>query len=136
MVSERAQKFNDYLAQSAELQKDLINITSAVDLVKLAEKKGFTLTIVDFQELARQAYQQWLHSLNSATRLFFEEVHQNPQLNQKLHQCNNFADLINLANDCGIKLTNSDLEQASEIANSIRGFSLEKLFFQNLSGVN
>jgi hypothetical protein len=132
MVSEITKKFNEYLAQSDEIQQQLRLIKSPLDLINIAKKEGFELSIKDFQELANQAYQDWLSQLNPQVRLFFEKVHSTPDLHNKLQQCNCVNDLLILADQCHFNLTEDDLKQAANIAESIPGFSFEKLFFQHL----
>jgi predicted ribosomally synthesized peptide with nif11-like leader len=132
MLSKISQQFNEHLAQSPQLQQQLRLVKSPVDLLKLAKQEGFELTKNDFQQLAQQAYQDWLRQLNPSVAIFFERVHSTPELNDKLHQCNSGEDLITLADECGFQLTPNDLKQAAQIAESIKGFSFEKLFFQNL----
>ncbi len=132
MVSEIVKKFNEYLAQSPEIEEQLRLIKSPLDLVNIAKQEGFELSIKDFQELANQAYQDWLSQLNPQMRCFFEKVHLTPDLHNKLQQCNCVRDLIILADQCHFNLSENDLKQGAKIAESIRGFSFEKLFFQNL----
>ena len=132
MLSETTQKFNEHLAQSNDLQIKLRAIKSPLDLVNIAKQEGFELSIEDLKELAQQAYQQWLANLTPQMSLFFEKIHLNPELNHQLHQCQSLDDLISLADQCGFEITASNLKLAAQVAESIKGFSFEKLFFQNL----
>ncbi len=132
MLSEASQKFNQYLIESPELQAKLTSLKSPFDLINLAKEEGFELTIEDFQELAQYAFQQWLMKVDPSVRLFFEKVHNDKELNQKFHQCRSINDLINLAKEYNIEITLSEMESAAEVAKSFKGFSFEKMFFQNL----
>lgn len=132
MLSEANQKFNQYLIESPELQANLASLKSPFDLINLAKEEGFELTIEDFQELAQYAFQQWLIKVAPSVRLFFEKVHNDKELNQKFHQCTSINDLINLAKEYNVEITLSEMESAAEVAKSFKGFSFEKMFFQNL----
>ena len=132
MVSQSAQKFNEHLDHSLDLQAKLSSIKSPLDLINLAKEEGFELSIEDFQEIAQNAYQKWLAKLNSPTAIFFEKVHLNPELNHKLHQCKSKDDVISLAHECGLQINSLTLQMAAKAAESIPGFSFEKLFFRNL----
>lgn len=132
MLSETTKKFNEYLAQNLDLQVKLRAINSPFDLINIAKKEGFELTIEEFKELATIAYEQWLIKLTPKMRLFFEKIYVTPELNNELHHCNSVEDLINLAKECDFEITLSQLQEVAEIAQSIQGFSFEKIFFQNL----
>lgn len=133
MLSVATQKFNQCLIESTELQAELTSLKSPFDLINLAKAEGFELTIEDFQELAQYAFHQWLIKVDPSVRLFFEKVHNEQELNQKFHQCTSINDLINLAKECHVEITLSEMERADEIAKSFKGFSFEKMFFQNLT---
>lgn len=132
MVSKIAQKFNQHIAKSIDLQRQLRSIKSPFELIQIAKQEGFELNSQDLKELAQIAYQKWLANLHPQTRLFFEKVHFNPELDQKLHQCKSIDDLMNLAAQCGWQINYLQIEQAAQVAKSISGFSFEKIFFQNL----
>ena len=133
MLSSASHKFNQYLIEFPELQTKLTSIKSPVDLINLAKEEGFELTIENFQELAQYAFQQWLIKVDPSVRLFFEKLHNDKELNVKFHQCTSMNDLINLAKECNIYITSSEMEKAAEVAKSFKGFSFEKMFFQNLT---
>ncbi len=126
------QAFNAKLAESSELREKLKLIASPVELFGLAKEQGLELTGEDLQAIAQNAYQQWLSSLEGQIRAFFATVHTDPELNQKLKQCQTTEDAIALAKACEIELTAADLSQASAAAEAIAGFSFEKLWFRKL----
>ncbi len=132
MLSEASQKFNQYLIEFPELQTQLTSIKSPVDLINLAKQEGFELTIENFQELAQYAFHQWLIKVAPSVRLFFEKVHNDQELDQKIHQCTSMNDLISFAKECNVEITLLEMEKAAEVAKSFKGFSFEKIFFQNL----
>lgn len=136
MLSKKIKEFNEHFHKSERLQLKLTTITSPLELIELAKQEGFELTREDFKELANNAYQAWLKQLNEQTGLFFAKVHLNPELNQKLYQCNSKNDVLTLANECGFYLTESDVDMAAEIAESIQGFSFEKVFFKKINHKN
>ena len=43
MLSEASQKFNQYLIESPELQRQLTSIKSPLDLINFAKEEGFSL---------------------------------------------------------------------------------------------
>ncbi len=86
----------------------------------------------DLQEIARTAYQQWIVLLDGQTRTFFEQADVLPDLNQKLKQCQSPDAAIDVAREYGFELTIADLQQAATAAQTIPGFSFEKLWFKNL----
>ncbi len=131
-LSTVSEQFNQHIAESPLLQEKLRLIKSPQDLIDLADEEGFVMTKADFQQLAQKTYQEWLIKLDSTTRAFFEQIHHNSELNLRLHQCQNIEDLINLADECGYEITANQINYSVEIASSIKGFSMEKLFFQNL----
>jgi hypothetical protein len=132
MLSENTKKFNEYLAKSPELQLKINSLFTPFELINIAKQEGFELSQQEFKELAQQAYQQWLINLDSQTRLFFDQVHRTAELDKKLHQCHCGEDVITLAHQCGFEITLSDLKLAAQVAESISGFSFEKIFFQKL----
>jgi hypothetical protein len=132
MLSQKIREFNEHLINANGLEEKLTTITFPMELIQLAKEEGFELSIDDFKELANYAYQQWSNQLNEPTRLFFAQVHSQPELNQKLHECRCKQDIVDLANQCGFKLGESDINLAEEIAQSIQGFSFEKIFFHKL----
>lgn len=132
MLSQKTKEFNEYLIQSNKLQVKLRKINSPIELIKLAKEEGFELSGEDFKELANHAYQEWSNQLNKTTRLFFAKVHLTPEINQKLYQCKSKKDVLNLAQEYGFNLVESDINLAAEIAQSIQGFSFEKIFFNKI----
>jgi predicted ribosomally synthesized peptide with nif11-like leader len=133
VLSQKIKEFNEHLIKSKNLQVKLKTITSPIELVKIAKEEGFELSIEDFKELANHAYQEWLNQLNETTRLFFAKVHLSPELNQRLYECNSKKDIIDLAHQCGVNLLESNINLAAEIAQSVQGFSFEKIFFSKIS---
>lgn len=132
MLSQKTKEFNEYLTQSDKLQVKFRKINSPIELIKLAKEEGFELSMEDFKELANHAYQQWSNQLNENTRLFFAKVHLTPEINQKLYQCQSKKDVLNLAQEYGFNLVESDINLADKIAQSIQGFSFEKIFFNKI----
>jgi predicted ribosomally synthesized peptide with nif11-like leader len=126
------QAFNAKVAESPELREKLKLVTSPVELFGLAKEQGLELTGEDLQAIAQNAYQQWLSSLKGQVRVFFAKVHTDPELNQKLKQCQTTEAAIALGQDCGIALTPADLRQAAAAAEAVAGFSFEKLWFKQL----
>ncbi len=132
MLSSASQKFNQYLIESPELQSKLTSIKSPVDLINLAKEEGFELTLENFKELAEYAFHEWLIKVDPSVRLFFEKVHNDQELHGKFNQCTSMNDLINLAKECDVEITLLEMSKAAEVAKSFKGFSFEKMFFQNL----
>ncbi|EAZ92505.1 Nif11 family protein [Crocosphaera chwakensis] len=133
MLSQVSQEFNQYLIESPELQTKLASLKSPFDMINVAKEEGFVLTLEDFQELAQHAYHEWLIRIDPSIRLFFEKVHNDEKLNKQLRQCKSMNDLIIFAQECNIEIKLSELEKAAEVAKSFKGFSFEKMFFQNLT---
>ncbi len=132
MSSRSLEEFNAKIAASAELQERVRTVQSPFELITLAQEQGLELTRDDLQEIARTAYQQWIILLDGQTRAFFEQADLLPDLNQKLKQCQSPEAAIDLAREYGFDLTISDLQQAAAAAQTIAGFSFEKLWFKNL----
>jgi hypothetical protein len=135
MVSESLQAFNERVAASAEVQARLNAVTSVIDVLTIAKSEGYELTPTDLQTLVQQAYQQWLERLDPKISQFFTQVHDNKDLNSQLKSCQSSAAALALAHQCGIEVSEDDLKQAALIAESIVGFSFEKLWFRQL-GMN
>jgi len=132
MLSESLQAFNDKVAASSELRAKLNALNSPIDFLALAKGEGCDLTPQDFQTLAQQAYQQWIKQLDPKISLLFSQIHSDKDLNNQLKNCKSNADAIALAQQCGFELSEDDLRQAAVIAESIAGFSFEKLWFRQL----
>lgn len=132
MSSRSLQELNARIAESAELEERVKTIQSPPELIALAQEQGLELTREDLQEIARTAYQQWIVLLNGPTRTFFEQADLLPDLNQKLKQCQSPEVAINLAREYGFELTIANLQQAAIAAQTIPGFSFEKLWFKKL----
>lgn len=126
------QAFNTKIAISPDLQTQLRSITSIGELRALAQSQGFDLTQTDLQEMAQQAFREWLSSLSPNMRPFFEHMHADTTLTKKYTQCRTPADVIALATADGFELTAGDLRSAAEAAATLKGFSFEKLWFQGL----
>jgi predicted ribosomally synthesized peptide with nif11-like leader len=132
MLSKSVQEFIDRVATSPELQTKIHNLTSPLDFLSLAKSEGFDLTMADFQAIAQQAYQQWNDKLPPTTRDFFSQVHTTKELDDQLKTCKSSNDVILLAQQCGVQLSETDLQQAAITAATIPGFSFEKLWFRGL----
>jgi predicted ribosomally synthesized peptide with nif11-like leader len=132
MLPNSVQAFNDKVAADPELQTKLRAITSPLDFLALAKSEGFDLTGQDFQILAQQAYQQWIDRLDPKMSGFFSQVRGKKALDDRLKACQSLDDAIALAQECGVKLSADDLKQAAIVAETIPGFSFEKLWFRGL----
>jgi predicted ribosomally synthesized peptide with nif11-like leader len=132
MLSKSVQAFVDRVAVSPELQTKLHNLSSPLDFLSLAKSEGFDLTMPDFQAIAQQAYQQWSEKLQPQNRDFFSQVHHTKELDDQLKTCKSSNDVILLAHQCGLQLSEDDLQQAAIEAETIPGFSFEKLWFRGL----
>lgn len=132
MSSHSIAQFHEKVAASPELQMRLRSIASPVELIALAQEYGCELDGNDLQEIAQQAYQQWVTQLADASRSFFEAAQANAAINQTLKQCRTPAEVIALAKEFGFDLTIADLAQAATIAETVPGFSFEKLWFRGL----
>lgn len=126
------QAFNQRVVESADLQQAIAALTTPVQLFELARQCGIELTGEDMQAIAQNAYHQWINTLDGNNRLFFEQAHTDPALNERLKQCSSPTEAIALAQECNIQLTEADLQQAATSAASISGFSFEKLWFRKL----
>jgi predicted ribosomally synthesized peptide with nif11-like leader len=62
----------------------------------------------------------------------FPRCRNDKTLDNQLKNCQSPAEAIALAEQCGIQLTEDDLKQAAISADSINGFSFEKLWFRRL----
>jgi predicted ribosomally synthesized peptide with nif11-like leader len=132
MSLSNARAFNLRVEQSLELQAQLEQIRSPIDLMNLARAEGLELTGADLQEIAQTAYQTWVVTLALPMRSFFELAQQSEEINRELKQCQTPADAIDLATRNGFNLTSIDFQQAATAAAAITGFSFEKLWFRNL----
>ena len=132
MLSDCAQAFNEKIATSPELQTKLQKISSPIDFLALAKAEGFDLDLPDLQAIAQEAFQRWLEQLPPKTSEFFRTVRNDQTLDSQLKTCQSSAEAIALAEQCGIQLTEDDLKQAAIVAESINGFSFEKLWIRRL----
>jgi predicted ribosomally synthesized peptide with nif11-like leader len=132
MLSKSVQAFNDKVAVSLELQAKLRAVTSPMDFLSLAKAEGFDLSGQDFQIVVQQAYQQWIAQLDPKMSSFFSQVRSEKELDNQLKACQSSTDAIALAQQCGVKLSEDDLQQAAMIAETIPGFSFEKLWFRGV----
>jgi predicted ribosomally synthesized peptide with nif11-like leader len=132
MSLSNARAFNLRVERSLELQAQLEQIRSPIELMNLARAAGWELTGEDLREIAQTAYQAWVVTLDRPIRSFFELAQQSEELNQKLKQCQTPADALDLATRYGFNLTAIDFQQAATAATAITGFSFEKLWFRNL----
>jgi predicted ribosomally synthesized peptide with nif11-like leader len=137
MLSNSVQAFNDKVAADPALQTKLRAITSPVDFLALAKSEGLDLTDQDFQVLVQQAYQQWIEKLEPKMGSFFSHVHDRKELDDRLKVCQSSRDVIELAQECGVMVSeDDDLQQAALVAETIPGFSFEKLWFRGLGLIN
>jgi predicted ribosomally synthesized peptide with nif11-like leader len=132
MLSKSVRAFNDKVAADPQLQTKLRAITSPLDFLALAKAEGLDLTRQDFQILVQQAYQQWIGQLDPQISGFFSQVHDRKELDDRLKACQSSNDVVKLAQECGVKLSDDDLKQAAMVAEAIPGFSFEKLWFRGL----
>jgi predicted ribosomally synthesized peptide with nif11-like leader len=132
MISNSVQAFNDRVAASPELQTQLRAVTSPMDFLALAKSEGLDFSGEDFQMVVQQAYQQWLEQLDPKLSEFFGRVHSDKALDDRLKSCQSSTDVIALAQQCNIPLSADDLQQAATVAETIPGFSFEKLWFRGL----
>ncbi len=132
MKSDSVQAFNDRVAASPELQTKLRAVTSPLAFLDLAKAAGLELTGQDFQLIVQQAYQQWIALLDPKMSAFFHQVRSTPELDEQLKTCRSNAEVMNLAQQCGVELSEDDLQQAAQTAAAVPGFSFEKLWFRGL----
>jgi Nif11 domain len=132
MSLSNAQAFNLRVEQSLELQAQLEQIRSPIDLMNLARSIGVELTGADVGEIAQTANHDWVVTLDRPMRSFFELAQQSAELNRELKQCQTPADALDLATRYGFHLTSIGFQQAATAAATIVGFSFEKLWFKNL----
>lgn len=132
MLSNHVQAFNDRVATYPELQTKLRAINSPMDFLALAKSEGFDLTGQDFQILVQHAYQRWIDRLDPKISGFFSQVQGEKALDDRLKVCQSIDDVVELAQECGVKLSADDLNQAAIVAETIPGFSFEKLWFRGL----
>ncbi|NJM27688.1 MAG: Nif11 family protein [Pseudanabaena sp. RU_4_16] len=62
----------------------------------------------------------------------FSQVRSEKELDNQLKACQSSTDAIALAQQCGVTLSEDDLQQAAMIAETIPGFSFEKLWFRGV----
>jgi predicted ribosomally synthesized peptide with nif11-like leader len=136
MLSNSVQAFYDQVAADPALQIKLRAITSPMEFLALAKLEGLDLTGQDFQILVQQAYQQWIGLLDSKMSSFFSQIHEHKELDDKLKVCKSSHDVIALAQECGVELLEDELKQAAMVAETIPGFSFEKLWFRGLGLIN
>jgi predicted ribosomally synthesized peptide with nif11-like leader len=136
MLSKSVRAFNDRVAADPQLQIEIRAITSPMDFLALAKSEGLDLTGQDFQILVQQAYQQWSEQLDPKMSGFFSQIHERKELDDRLKVCQSSHDVITLAQDCGVKLSEDDLKRAAMVAETIPGFSFEKLWFRGLGLIN
>jgi predicted ribosomally synthesized peptide with nif11-like leader len=136
MLSKSVQAFNDKVAASPELQTKLCAITSPLDFLALAKSEGLDLNGQDFQILVQQAYQQWIGQLDPKMSGFFSQVQGEKELDERLRTCQSSNDVIALAQECGVELSADELKRAAMVAETISGFSFEKLWFRRLGLVS
>jgi hypothetical protein len=107
-----------------------------MDFLALAKIEGLDLTGEDFQILVQQAYQQWIEQLDPKMSALFSQIHGKKELDDRLKVCQSSHDVIELAQECGVNLLEDDLQRAAMVAETIPGFSFEKLWFRGLGLIN
>jgi predicted ribosomally synthesized peptide with nif11-like leader len=132
MSSKSLQAFNDKVAASPELQTKLRAVTSPMEFLSFAKAEGLALSGQDFQTVVQEAYQQWIAQLDTKMSEFFNQVRSDKELDNQLKACQSIADAIALAQQCGVRLSEDDLKKAAMVAETIPGFSFEKLWFRGL----
>ncbi len=132
MLSNSVQAFNDKVAASPTLRTKLRSITTPLNFLALAKSEGLDLTGEDFQILVQQAYQRWIEKLEPKMSGFFSQIHGKKELDNRLKVCQSSHDVIELAQECGVNLSENDLQRAAMVAEAIPGFSFEKLWFRGL----
>jgi predicted ribosomally synthesized peptide with nif11-like leader len=132
MLSKSVQAFNDRVATSLELQTKLRAVTSPMAFLALAKAEGLDLTGQDFQAMVQQTYQQWIEKLDPKMSGFFSQIHERKELDDRLKVCQSSHDVIALAHECDVNLSEDDLQRAAAVAESLPGFSFEKLWFRGL----
>jgi predicted ribosomally synthesized peptide with nif11-like leader len=135
MLSKSVRAFNDRVTASAELQTQLRAVTSPLDFLALAKSEGLDLSGEDVRMVVQEAYQQWLAQLDPKLREFFSQVRSDKALEDRLRSCQSITDVIGLGHDCDIALSEDDLQQAATAAETIPGFSFEKLWFRGLGSI-
>jgi predicted ribosomally synthesized peptide with nif11-like leader len=136
MLSHSVQAFNDKVSADPALQTKLRALTSPLEFLALAKSEGLDLTGQDFQSLVQQAYQQWIEQLDPKLSSFFSHVHGRKEFDDRLKVCQSSGDVIELAQECGVMVSEDDLQQAALVAETIPGFSFEKLWFRRLGLIN
>jgi predicted ribosomally synthesized peptide with nif11-like leader len=132
MCSNSVQAFNDKVAADPALRTKIRGLTTPLDFLALAKSEGLDLTGQDFQILVQQAYQQWIEQLDPKMSGFFRQIHEKRELDDKLKVCQSSHDVIVLAQECGVNLSEDELKQAALVAEGIPGFSFEKIWFRGL----
>ncbi len=98
----------------------------------LAKAEGLELSPQDFGAIAQSAYQQWIDALDDKPSGFFRQVHESKALDERLKKCQSTAEVMALALDCGVDLSETELQHAADVAEAVPGFSFEKLWFRGL----
>jgi hypothetical protein len=80
----------------------------------------------------QKAYHQWIEQLDPKMSGFFSQIHGQKELDDRLKVCRSSYEVIILAQECGVKVSEDDLQRAAMVAESIPGFSFEKLWFRGL----
>ncbi len=132
MLANSVRAFYDRVSASPALQTKLRVINSPLDFLALTKAEGLDLSGQDFQILVQQAYQQWIDRLDPKLSDFFSQVHDRQELDDRLKVCQSSQAVIALAQECGVDLSADELKQAAIVAESIPGFSFEKLWFRGL----
>ena len=132
MSLSNAQSFDRLVKESPELQAQIEQMRSPIELIDVARAEGVDLTGEDMREIAQTAYHTWVITLDPLMRSFFELAQQSEELNRELKQCQSRSDAIDLADRNGFTLAADDFQQAATAAAAIPGFSFEKLWFRNL----
>lgn len=132
MSVQSVQAFNEKVIASPALQAKLRDIVSPMDFLAIAKAEGFDLNGQDLQGMVQQAFHQWIDLLPTKTGDFFRQVRRDRTLDAQLHTCRSSAEVIALALECNVDLSEADLHQAALAAEAVPGFSFEKLWFRGL----
>ncbi len=94
MSLSNARSFDRLVKDSPELQAQIEQMRSPLELIDLARAEGVELTGEDMREIAQTAYHTWVITLNPPMRSFFELAQQSEELNRELKQCQSLADAL------------------------------------------
>lgn len=126
------QDFHQKFAHSAQLRQQIRSVKSLSEMMVLLQSWDIDLTWDELQTLAQASFETWLASLTPITQAFFLQARQDKALNIAIESCKAADDVVRLARSYGYHFTETDLEEAAQLANQIKGFSFEKIWFKHL----